>query len=316
MENWTEIKTAYLLGQLGTVSAAAEAVGVHRATIIRRVESLEKQLNGKLFQRHSKGYTPTELGLELIRIAEKSDKSFRSLIVKARTQDEDLAGKFVITCPEFLDHIAFFAVRIFKTVHPNVSVHFHPSEDALKLEYGDADVAITLGEPPDHPDYVVRPLANLPVGLFSSMDQHSPIRTDDIDVPKNVLRFVRCDKNVYGDAVEEWIDNNIAAEQVVLTSSSIRSAMDATISGLGAGFLPNYFAERVTWLSPVMPRCPEWAVPTWLVTHVDLHRSAKVQSFLKIVKTAPQFEAAHSKQSLMEPPSSEMNESGFGAHAH
>ena len=78
MENWTEIKTAYLLGKLGTVSATAEAIGVHRATIIRRVESLEQELGGKLFQRHDKGYTPTEFGIQLDRKSTRLNSSHPS----------------------------------------------------------------------------------------------------------------------------------------------------------------------------------------------------------------------------------------------
>ncbi|MEL7485630.1 MAG: LysR family transcriptional regulator [Pseudomonadota bacterium] len=290
MENWTEIKTAYLLGRLGTVSATAEMIGVHRATVIRRVESLECQLGGKLFQRHAKGYTPTDLGQELIRIAERSDQNFRKLIVKARTQDGDLAGQFVISCPELLDQIAFSAVKSFKSVHPNISVYFRPSNEVLKLEYGDADVAITLGKPPDHPDYVVRPLADLPLGLYcSSVSGRATTQADKGREFTCGCGFVLSEKSMYGEAVEQWIAENICEDQIVLTSSSIRGANDAIISGLGAGFLPNYFARRVSGLSQVVPPDPQWTVPTWLVTHVDLHRSAKVQSFLKFVKSVPQF---------------------------
>jgi hypothetical protein len=33
-----------------------------------------------------------------------------------------------------------------------------------------------------------------------------------------------------------------------------------------------------------MPPREEWVVPTWLVTHVDLHRSAKIQAALAALK--------------------------------
>lgn len=300
MENWTEIKTAYLLGQLGTVSATAEAIGIHRATVIRRVESLERQLGGKLFQRHAKGYTPTELGHELIRIAERSDESFRQLIVKARTQDDDFAGPFVLSCPELIDHVVFPAVKAFKSVNPKLLVHFRSSNDVLKLEHGEADIAITIGDPPDHPDYVVQPLLNLPVGLYCS----SLAKDASIEVSKKKSYgcagpFIASERSVYGAPIKQWIDDNIEADQIVLVSSSVRGANDAVVSGLGAGFLPSYLAHHFHSLSEVIPSEPDWYVPLWIVTHVDLHQNAKVQSFLKIIKTTPQFDnqIPHNKRS-------------------
>jgi DNA-binding transcriptional LysR family regulator len=37
-------------------------------------------------------------------------------------------------------------------------------------------------------------------------------------------------------------------------------------------------------LIEVMPSQKEWTAPLWLVTHVDLHRTTKVQAFLKFLK--------------------------------
>lgn len=293
MENWTEIKTAYQLGQLGTVSATAETIGVHRATVLRRVESLEGQLGGKLFQRHAKGYTPTELGHELIRIAERSEENFRQLIVKARTQDEDLTGQFVVSCPDLIDHVVFSAVKAFKLENPKISVHFRSSNEVLKLEHGEADVAITVGEPPDHPDYVVIPLLSMSLGLYcSDLNEHALHHHESEDACPCGCPFIVSERNIYGQSIERWIDANINPEQVVLTASSIRGANDAVLSGLGAGFLPSYLAHRTHWLSEVVPSMPDWSVPLWIVTHVDLHRTAKVQSFLNFIKTVPKLDEA------------------------
>ena len=45
VENWDEIRTAYQVARLGTVSGAAEVLGVHHATVIRHVDALEKRLS-------------------------------------------------------------------------------------------------------------------------------------------------------------------------------------------------------------------------------------------------------------------------------
>ena len=55
MDNWNEIRTAYQVARLGTVSAAAEALDVHRSTVIRHIDTLETVLGEKIILRHAKG---------------------------------------------------------------------------------------------------------------------------------------------------------------------------------------------------------------------------------------------------------------------
>ena len=55
MDNWDEVKTALHVARVGTVSGAAEVLGVHHATVIRHIDALEERLGVKLFQRHPRG---------------------------------------------------------------------------------------------------------------------------------------------------------------------------------------------------------------------------------------------------------------------
>ena len=66
LDNWDEIRTAFQVARMGTVSGAAEVLGVHHATVIRHIDSLEGKLGVKLFQRHARGYTPTDAGMDLL----------------------------------------------------------------------------------------------------------------------------------------------------------------------------------------------------------------------------------------------------------
>ena len=70
MDNWDEIRTAYQVARNGTVSGAAEVLGVHHATVIRHIDALEARLGVKLFQRHARGYTATEAGADLLQVAQ------------------------------------------------------------------------------------------------------------------------------------------------------------------------------------------------------------------------------------------------------
>jgi DNA-binding transcriptional LysR family regulator len=60
----------------------------------------------------------------------------------------------------------------------------------------------------------------------------------------------------------------------------------AVKAGIGLGFLRAHEARLDSDLVEVMAPIPEWDVQLWMVTHVDLHRTLKVQSFLSCLKAA------------------------------
>ncbi len=80
MDNWDEVRTAFQVAHMGTVSGAAEVLGVHHATVIRHIDAIEARIGVKLFQRHARGYTPTEAGADLLRhdvVHDAGDESHR-----------------------------------------------------------------------------------------------------------------------------------------------------------------------------------------------------------------------------------------------
>ena len=66
MDNWDEMRTAFQVARLGTVSGAAEVLGVHHATVIRHIDALEGRLGIKLFQRLTREVVLTAEGAQLL----------------------------------------------------------------------------------------------------------------------------------------------------------------------------------------------------------------------------------------------------------
>ena len=56
------------------------------------------------------------------------------------------------------------------------------------------------------------------------------------------------------------------------------------------GFLSDHEAQARRGFNRVLPQNEAWTVPLWLVTHVDLHRTEKVQAMLRCLKSARQFQ--------------------------
>jgi DNA-binding transcriptional LysR family regulator len=154
----------------------------------------------------------------------------------------------------------------------------------FRLEYGEAHVAIRAGSPPDQPDNVVQKFSTECIALYGSKSyieaNGMPKAEDDL----GSHRFVSYDEPQSRAPYHQWLKDNIALEQVTFRVADDRSLHQAILAGAGLGFMVERIAERHPDLVQVLPSRGEWAAPLWLVTHVDLHRTAKVQTFLKFLK--------------------------------
>lgn len=284
ISTWDEIRTAYHVARLGTVSGAADALGVHHATVIRHIDSLEGRLGVKLFQRHARGYTSTEAGKDLLQVAQATDDQFTQLVGRIKGQGDNVSGELVVTSltstsPKLTPTLARFQAK-----YPDLIVRFLTGEEVLRLEYGEAHVAVRAGQAPDNPDNVVQPFRNMCISLYASeayIAKHGrPESLDDLSGHK----FVGLDNFESRAPFVRWLVQRVAQDQIVFRGTDNRVIRDAILAGVGIGFMPVWEAEALVGLEQLFEPQEEWTAPLWLVTHVDLHRTTKVQSFLKFLK--------------------------------
>lgn len=285
MENWVEIQTAYQVAKLGTVSAAAQALGVHRVTVNRHVETLESRLGTKLFMRHGRGYVLTEQGKDFLSVVSRADDLLNDFAGRARMQNAELSGELILTTTPALSHMLMRPIVSFRAQHPGVRVTVLNQYDLLKLEYGEAHIALHVDMvKPDNPDYVVSLFKNAQLGLHAHdsyiQRMGMPESVEDFkhhDFIRNLERFA-------DNEFHRWLDENVPADRFVVHCEHPRIALEAVTAGVGIGFLPNYFAKNSGQIQRIKAVQRSWDLPVWLVTHVDLHRTEKVQSMLRVIR--------------------------------
>ncbi len=284
MENWDEVRTAYQVAKAGTVSGAAEVLGVHHATVIRHIDAIEARLGVKLFQRHARGYTPTEAGADLLMVAQATDDQFNQLVGRLKGQGDGVAGELVVTSLDTLAPLMTPLLSDFQRLHPGLIVRYLTGDRVFRLEYGEAHVAIRAGAAPDQPDNVVQPFVPQRFGLFATrkyVERHGlPGGVQDF----GKHRFVGHDSANIRPPFWKWLADNAPREMMTFRSNDGGAMEEAVMAGAGIGFIRQGMARRHGHLVQVMEPLPEWSTSTWLVTHVDLHRTTKVQSFLKFLK--------------------------------
>ena len=281
---WDEIRTAYHVARAGTVSGAADALGVHHATVIRHVDALESRLGVKLFQRHPRGYTPTEGGRELLQVATVADDQFTQLIGRLKGRGDTVTGELVVTSLTGLSALLTPVLAAFRAQHPGLIVRYLTGDEVLRLEYGEAHVAVRAGGRPDNPDNVVQPFLTQHIALYGSAAYAAERGTPRGEADLASHLFVGFDDAASRAPFERWLRETVPPERIVLRASDQRVLRHAIQAGVGLGFLSTWDAPRYPDLVQVLPPRPEWTAPLWLVTHVDLHRTPKVQAFLGFLK--------------------------------
>ena len=285
MEQWDEVRTAYHVARAGTVSGAAEALGVHHATVIRHIDALEGRLGVKLFQRHARGYTPTEAGEYLLRVAKTTDEQFAQLAGRIRGRGSEVTGELVVTALAEITPVLAPVLTTFQAGHPGLIVRLLASERVFRLEYGEAHLAVRAGaEAPGELDNVVQRLAVMHVGLFASRDYVARHGMPESDADLERHRLVSVDDPESRAPYAVWLRKRLPCEAITFRADDFRAQEQAILAGAGLGFLVVPEARANPDLIEVMPPREEWDVPLWLVTHMDLHRTAKVQALVQYLK--------------------------------
>ncbi|MCC5988503.1 MAG: LysR family transcriptional regulator [Pararhodobacter sp.] len=286
MEGWDEIRTAWHVARAGTVSGAAEALGVHHATVIRHIDALEARLGLKLFQRHGRGYTPTEAGQMLAEAGAETEARLNRLAARLSGWAGGIEGELVVTIPPELASLIVPALAALRDDHPGLEPSLRTSRRVLKLEQGEAHLAIRAGARPDEPDNIVQPLGKAAAALYAAPAYLARHGQPQDEAALSEHRFIGDEGSDSRVPYLRWITRQ--GYPVVLRSRDPAAQEAAIRAGIGLGFM--FPAGAGEGLVQVLPPRAEWTVSLWLVSHVDLHRSAKLQAAMAALKRtlAPQ----------------------------
>ncbi|MDB3891582.1 LysR family transcriptional regulator [Alphaproteobacteria bacterium] len=283
MTHWTELRSALMVARKGTVMEAASALNIHRATVNRHIDYLEMQFDIKLFQRHARGYELTEAGQLFLDVVGRADEMFEDLTSKLRSQKGEASGNFLITTLSGITPLLMPAINAFKETYPEIRLRLETRVELAKLEIGEAHVAIRAGQKPKNPDYVVQLFCNLPFGLYASDTYIRQFGLPSHDQLEN-HKFVSISDEHGRYPFTQWFKSNVKQEQISIETDDFFALSEAVKAGIGLGFLGQHNAEAAGNLHNVIPPSSNFGTRIWMVTHVDLHRTLKVQTFTAKLK--------------------------------
>ena len=297
---WDDFRYVLAVARQGTVSAAAKSLGVDHATVIRRIDRLERGFSAKLFERRKSGYLLTPAGQHIAASAE----AMESMIVNDQGaiggSRSLLRGMVRIGAPDgFGSH--FLASRIAGIVdqHPELDIQLIATARLFSLSKREADIAISLSMPKEG-RIVGRKLIDYGLGLYASpayLDQHSKIgKRGDLESH----RFVGyIDELLFAPELDylPLVSPRISAK---FSSANLIAQLNATVAGFGIAVLPHFIASSDTRLVPVLPHEVTISRTFWLLMHADSKDLARIRTvaeyiYLTTQKNKALFRGPHAK---------------------
>lgn len=283
LEHWDDIRIAYEVAKRGTLSAAANALNVHHTTVLRRINALESRLNTRLFHRHARGYHPTEAGNALLQVAGTIDEQVDKLTGFLQGSDQQISGSLVITTVSGMVDIIAPWLAEFRQLHPQLRLEVLIDQRKLRLDYGEAHIALRPGKQPTEPDYIAQKVWELEHGLYASK---AYIRR--MGLPKNLdelkqHQFISSQPDSPAPFIQ-WIENTIPNENIVFRSPDLHMMHNAMRLGIGLFVMPCTIADEDPELVSVFDGTENWHSDFWLVTHLLMHRTSRVAAFCEFIK--------------------------------
>ena len=199
-----------------------------------------------------------------------------------------MTGELVVTAITGIADLMAPVFAAYLTDFPEVKIRFLTDMRVFRLDYGEAHVAIRAGAAPQEPDNVVQPLITMDYGLYAArsyVERHG-LPGSEAELAQH--QFIGPESPDNRAPFYRWLRDKVPAEAIAFRITEPAANLEALKAGLGLGFCTSHFASQNPDLVQVFAPRPEWAAPLWIVTHVDLHRTLKVQSFLTHLKRASQ----------------------------
>jgi DNA-binding transcriptional LysR family regulator len=280
-ENWDDFRYFLAVARTGTLSRAADRLGTDHTTVARHIQSLEEELNQKLFHRSNSGYELTEPGQRLSTAAEVLESALISARAATGQGANLISGTVRVAAPDGFGTM-YLAPRLAALTnrHPGLEIELLATARLFNLSKREADIAIGLSRA-EHMRVVSRRLTDYRLFLYgarSYLGNSKPV------IGKADLRGHQLIGYIEESVFTQELNHlNTLGEDIEarIRSTNLLAQVHATLSGSGLCILPAFIGALYQELIPVLPE--EIAITHTL--HMHIHEDHRQVSHIREVAT-------------------------------
>lgn len=275
--NWSDLKFFLAIAKEESLSRAASNLGVTHSTVFRRINSLEEDINVKLFSRNSDGYHLTEIGKEVLSHVKQVAGQIDDLQRLLDNRNNELRGEIHVTAPHNLAY-KFLPryVSEFRKIYPEININLMVSNTDYNLSRLEADIAVRATPSPPM-DLIGRKLFTLHWGAYASekyVKEHGkPASMAELE--KHLL--ISSNQALSKLPAYQWIEENLSKNNIVARCNDLMSMSAFAESGVGIALLPDDQAKPE--LQRLFELPGEIVSDIWLLIHPDMRQCHRLIVF-------------------------------------
>jgi DNA-binding transcriptional LysR family regulator len=265
-------------------SAAAEAIGVSKATVSKAVSRLEASLGTTLFHRTSRRLSLTDSGQALAERAARILAEAQGAEEQARDAATAPAGLVRIAAPiTFGIRYVADAVADFLALHPGIEIDLRLSDAQTDIVAEGFDIALRIANLPDS-SLRARRLAPVRVRVVAA-----PAYLAAHGTPRHPAELGEHPCFVYANGIGAWHFRKADGQEAAvrpkgqLITDNGDAMLPALCAGLGIARLPDFIVDTEIAAGRLVELLPDWApdgIALHLMTPPSPLRPARVEAVI------------------------------------
>ncbi|TMV13656.1 LysR family transcriptional regulator [Arenibacterium halophilum] len=262
--NWDNLRYVLTVAEHGSLSAAARALGVNHATVLRRVSAFEDDHGGAVFEKTATGYRvipDRERVIEAAREVERAVYSVGRLMHGARAP---LRGVVRVSSTDSLSQL----------VLPGALARLHGQAPELRVDVLSSNIHLDFAR--NEADLTVRPTHRLSDDLEGEQGATMSFGAY-VAEGYSGKQWLGLAGPLARSAPAAWITANIAPEQITAGADSFMVLREMARAGLGIAVLPDFVGADTPGLLRRPDLMPPDFVPIWVATYAELRDVPRIR---------------------------------------
>ncbi len=282
--DWNKLKIFHAVAEAGSFTSSTVNLNLSQSAISRQIQSLEHDLNVKLFERHARGLTLTENGEYLFKTAHEVISKLKEVETTLGDKKNKPSGKLTVTT--FVSFgTTWLTPRIqeFMQLNPEIEVELIFDDKELDLSTRQADIGIWARRPKQL-NYIQKKLIDINYHIYGSPKYLEKNGYPKIINDLNKHKFISFGKGTPSPVFNpEWAlklgmkDNK--KRKSCMKVNSVYGLLLAVQSGVGLAALPDYLTVKQPDIVKVLPKVEGPITEAHFVYPESLRNVARVQAF-------------------------------------
>ena len=282
--DWDKLKIFYVVAEAGSFTSATVVLNISQSAISRQIQSLEEDLNVKLFERHARGLTLTENGEYVYKTAREVISKLKEVETSLGDKKNKPTGKLTVsTVVSFGTTWLTPRIQEFMQLNPEIEIELIFDDKELDLSTRQADIGIFMRRPKQL-SHIQKKLININYHIYGSpkyLEKHGyPKTVKDLDKHKFISFGRGAPSPVYNPdwALKLGMKDN-KKRKTVMKVNSVYGLLLAVQSGVGLASLPDYLTLKQPNIVKVLPKIEGPITEAHFVYPESLKNEARIKAF-------------------------------------